>query len=106
MNKISLLAGVLALAGGAGPKTKIEVSRIKPLSITCNVGEKENSIASATGYIRTVTDEIVQFKDGEPSRVVEVETTECEYAHVWIHKRGSIMVDEKHRIWAPCEVKK
>jgi len=108
MNRIVLLIGALALVGGGevGTKTKIEVSRIRPLSIPCAVGENENSIASATGYIRTTTEQVTQLKDGLPVQIVEIERTECEYAHVWIHKRGSLMVDEKHRIWAPCEVKK
>ena len=31
--------------------------------------------------------------------------TECQYQHIWMHYRGSLLVEEKHEIWMPCEVK-
>lgn len=31
--------------------------------------------------------------------------TECQYQHVWLHYKGSLLIDEPHVLWAPCEVK-
>ena len=31
--------------------------------------------------------------------------TECMYSHVWLHYDGTTMHDDKHELWAPCEVK-
>jgi hypothetical protein len=30
--------------------------------------------------------------------------TECQYQHVWIHYRGSLLVDEPHVLWCKCKV--
>lgn len=31
--------------------------------------------------------------------------TECQYSHVWLHYDGALMHDDKHTLWAACEVK-
>ena len=56
-----------------------------PQTIICPI---DGAIVGWTGHMRD--------RDGK---------LECQYVHAWIHSRHSLLVDERHELWAPCEVK-
>jgi len=70
------------------------------LCIMCNSAASQ--VVTPAGITCPIDNIYVGFSGHERDRNGE---HQCDFQHVWIHYIGGILVDEKHIIWAKCEVK-